>query len=360
MYYSSQEGLTRQLEKLNHGVAIILACEKNFSFQDIQPHLQASKIPVVGAFFPGVIANEELHYTGFILLHFSTDFEILIHDSTKIETIKFENSEIKQGTGFIIMDGLADGNQEFLNKLFYQYGNAFRFIGSGAGSLDLVQKPCIFDDQGIYENKAIIVLLKTKVSIGLKHGYSRIAGPLIATETNASKIVELNWENAYETYASIVNKHSDLPISKDDFFNVSKGFPFGVSRKGHEDIVRDPISVDSNGTMNCIDDVPENGALYVLKGEPSKLIQAAKDSCAEAISQTTYEPSHCILIDCVTRVLYLEDRFKDEINTATTEIHSAFKNLPVEGILSMGEISTFKDGRLELYNKTFLTALIHE
>ena len=71
-------------------------------------------------------------------------------------------------------------------------------------------------------------------------------------------------------------------------------------------------------------------------------------------------PKHCLLIDCVTRVLYLSDDFKKEVNIATDKMNAKFSDLEVEGILSMGEVSTFKDGRLELYNKTFLSTLIYD
>jgi len=259
------------------------------------------------------------------------------------------------------MDGLADGNQEFLNKTFYRFSQSFKFVGSGAGSLELVQKACIFDKDGIYKNKAIMVFIESNVGIGIKHGYDRIAGPIIATQTDDSRIAELNWENAFDVYASILKDEvSGLDISKDSFFDVSKGYPLGISYKGYEDIVRDPISCTQDGVINCIDDIPENAALYVLRGESQKLINAAKESCKEAMFVENHNPTHCLLIDCVTRVLFLEDDFNQEIKAASTQIKNKHKNLDVEGILSMGEIATFGNGRLELYNKTFLTSIFYD
>jgi hypothetical protein len=279
-------------------------------------------------------------------------------DSKKINQ-KFPQSNLSLGTGIILMDSLAKGNQDFLNSVFYEYGKDFKFIGGGAGSLDLVQKPCIFDKDGIYANKALILLLQEKVALGVKHGYTRMAGPFVATRTEGTKIIELNWENPYEVYSNVVNNDSPIPISKEDFFSVSKGYPLGLSCKGHEDIVRDPISVDSDGSIQCIDAVPENAALYVLKGEKIKLIEAASLSCLEALSQLADEPSYCLIIDCVSRVLFLGEDFDKEIKMASDTLAIRFKNMPIEGILSMGEISTFKNGRLEIYNKTFLTTMLY-
>lgn len=352
--------LKTEIEKLSEGVAVILAAEKGFLFDDIQPVLEQANVPAFGAFFPGIIAEEELHYSGYLLLQFKSEAEIYTFDTLDIDSVSFAKSEIETGTGLILIDGLANSNQDFLNSLFYELGQDVKFIGSGAGSLELVQKPCIFDKNGIYENKAILLLLRTNVAIGIKHGYTRLAGPFVATETKATKVSQLNWENAYTSYANVVNSDSVTPITQVDFFSIAKGYPLGISRNGHEDIVRDPISVDEDGTLNCIDDVPENAALYILKGEPDRLIQAAEMSCVEALEQVSGDPDHCFLIDCVSRVLYLGDDFTKEIQTATKKIHAFYPDLHVKGVLSLGEISTFKDGRLELYNKTFLTTMIYD
>ena len=309
MYCENDQILINNLQKIRTGAVIILACEKGFNYTKIQATIQQLPIPVVGAFFPGIIAQNELHYTGYLLIHFQEPCEVHLFDSSTDVNLTEVKVAVKSGTGFVLLDGLADGNQDFLNELYYTFSQSFNFVGSGAGSLDLKQKACIFDKEGIYENKAIVIFIESKVGLGIKHGYERIAGPIIATSTNASRIHELNWENALDVYAHILHKEADVLVDKSDFFSVSKGYPLGVSYQGHEDIVRDPISCSSEGGINCIDDIPENAALYVLKGEPEKLIQAAKESCSEAMSFGYDNPSHCLLIDCVTRVLFLEDDF---------------------------------------------------
>jgi hypothetical protein len=364
MYCKNLSNLSFELTRLSGGVAVILAAEKDFDYKALQATIKDCEIPVVGAFFPGLIAEGKSHYSGFIVQHFDSPFKVQLYDTknVKSEFAKgvIPNGSIFKGTGLILMDALSDGNQAFLNTIFYEFGKDFKFVGGGAGSLELVQKPCVFDKDGIYTDKAIILFLQEKVALGLQHGYYRMAGPFVATRTEGNKIMELNWENPYEVYSNIVNQDSPIPISKEDFFSVSKGYPLGLSSKGHEDIVRDPISVDPDGSIHCIDAVPENAALYVLKGEKTKLIEATSLSCLEALSQLTDEPSCCLIIDCVSRVLFLGDDFDKEIKMASDTLTTRFKNMQIEGVLSMGEISTFKNGRLEIYNKTFLTTMLYE
>lgn len=358
MYCQTLSSLSTELTRLSNGIAVVFATAKDFDYRELQVVLKETKIDVIGAFFPGVIAEGKLHHSGFVLQHFDSSFDLHLCDSKKVIQ-EFSRNNISAGTGIILMDALSQGNQTFLDTVFYELGKDFKFIGGGAGSLDLIHKPCIFDKDGIYADKAIILLLQEKVAIGVKHGYSRMAGPFVATRTKGNKILELNWENPYEVYSNVVNEDSPIPISKEYFLSISKGYPLGLGRKGHEDIVRDPIFVDSDGSIRCIDAVPENAALYVLKGDKTKLIKAASSSCIEALSQLTDEPSHCLIIDCVSRELFLGDDFGKEIKIASDALTKRFKNMQIEGVLSLGEISTFKNGRLEIYNKTFLTTLLY-
>jgi hypothetical protein len=358
MYCETLSSLSTELTQLSSGIAVVFAAEKDFDYVALQVVMKETKITVVGAFFPGVMAEGQVRHSGFVLKHFDSSFDLQLCDSKKVIQ-EFSRNNISAGTGIILMDALSQWNQAFLKTIFYKLGKDFKFIGGGAGSLDLIHKPCVFDKDGIYADKAIILLLQEKVVIGVKHGYTRMAGPFVATRTEGKKIVELNWENPYEVYSNIVNQDSSIPITKEDFLSVSKCYPLGLGHKGHEDIVRDPIFADSDGSIHCIDAVPENAALYVLKGEKTKLIEAASLSCLEALSQLTDEPSHCLIIDCVSRELFLGDDFGKEIKIASDTLTKRFKNMQIEGILSMGEVSTFKNGRLEIYNKTFLTTLLY-
>jgi len=52
--------------------------------------------------------------------------------------------------------------------------------------------------------------------------------------------------------------------------------------------------------------------------------------------------------------------FDEEVETVTGTIQNKYKDLNINGVLSLGEISTFSDGRLEMYNKTTLSALLYE
>lgn len=139
MYCENDQILINNLQKIRTGAVIILACEKGFNYTKIQATIQQLPIPVVGAFFPGIIAQNELHYTGYLLIHFQEPCEVHLFDSSTDVNLTEVKVAVKSGTGFVLLDGLADGNQDFLNELYYTFSQSFNFVGSGAGSLDLKQ-----------------------------------------------------------------------------------------------------------------------------------------------------------------------------------------------------------------------------
>jgi hypothetical protein len=179
MYCETLSSLSTELTQLSSGVAVVFAAEQDFDYGALQVVLKETKITVVGAFFPGLIAEGKSHYSGFIVQHFDSPFKVQLYDTKNVNTEFAQgvipNGSMSKGTGLILMDALSDDNQAFLNTIFYEFGKDFKFIGGGAGSLDLIHKPCIFDKDGIYADKAIILLLQEKVVIGVKHGYTRMA-----------------------------------------------------------------------------------------------------------------------------------------------------------------------------------------
>ena len=240
---------------------------------------------------------------------------------------------------------------DFLSRLFGKYWNKVSYIGAGCGSLSLQQTPCIFNNEGIFQDSALLLFSKSKSSLGVKHGWNKIAGPLVANKTDGNRIIELNWRPAFEVYREVVEQHTSDRFDSTDFFDISKGFPFGIFKEGKEDIVRDPIAVDEEGAIVCVGNISQNVSLNILQGEAPKLISSAEEAAAEAV--VGKEIDDLVVVDCISRVLYLEDEFVSELEAVRKQLTSGVE---LEGVLSIGEISSDKSGYLELYNKTIVVS----
>lgn len=356
MYCSTLTELSEHLQTIESGLVLIYAGEKGFDYFELKPHIQSDALKVYGGMYPAIFSETKLHYSGFIVQHFVQDSQVILDDYVNLPD-KAANSTIQSGSGVVMVDGLASNNQQLIDDLFYAVGSRYTFLGGGAGSLTLKQVRCIFDQNDIYSNKALLVLLNADFSLGVKHGYERVEGPFIASNVSMKKIETLNWESPLELYSNTIKKHCGDDIDPDDFFAGSMKYPLGISRKGQEDIVRDPISCDEDGSITCINELPENAALYLLHGSKDKLIAAAREAAEQTVLMSDDQPTNVLVVDCVSRVLYLDDDFEKEITGVNEVLHSKYPNISVEGILSLGEVSAQKNELLDIHNKTCLVGV---
>ncbi|NQZ78158.1 MAG: FIST C-terminal domain-containing protein [Ekhidna sp.] len=340
---------------LKTGVTNLLLIAENseIDIDVIIDYANEQGIKLAGGIFPMVI-NDSNHYDqGCIIKHIEGNEGAHILQGIGKGQLDFELPELKDEdkSCLVFLDGLMVNIPRFLERLYEQYWNKIDYIGAGCGSLSLKQTPCIFDNTGIYQDSALVLLTSKEMSLGVKHGWQKIAGPFVANKTDGNKILELNWRPAYDVYKEVVQSHTDVDIDNTDFFSVSKGFPFGIFKEGKEAIVRDPIAREEDGSLICVGNISQNVALNILQGDSKKLIESASEAARESISESSQD---MLLVDCISRVLYLEDAFGDELDAVKSVTKESGKAINVEGVLSIGEISSSKEGYLELYNKTIV------
>lgn len=260
-------------------------------------------------------------------------------------------------TALVLTDGLTSNIALFLSRLYDRLGSRVNTFGGGAGSLSLSQRPCLFTPEGIFQDAAIVAFLPLGSRLGVHHGWDRLSGPFVATRTERNVIRELNWETAFDVYRDVVGADARTTLSAGSFFTTAKGYPFGMSREGHEDVVRDPIAVDEDGGLVCVGEVTNNAVLYLLKGCPDALIGSARQAARDALGSDG-RPRLALVADCISRVLFLEDQFEDELIGISREFEACGLT-PPDGMLTIGEISSYGEGLLELYNKTTVVTTLH-
>jgi len=337
---------------------LFIAENSSVSIDELIAELNKNDIPFLGGVFPKVIFDNQLHDTGIVVNYIDNVISSFV--THKLEQKQYtiptqELSDHKTYCTFSIVDGLTGNISHYLSELYRTFGNYSVYLGGGAGSLTLKQQPCLFNNDGFYMNAAISIIYETKCSIGVKHGWKKIKGPIIATKTEKNVIQALNWRNAFEVYKEIIENDSKKEITSDNFFSISKGYPFGVIKENAECIVRDPIATNEKGELICVGEVLSNTVLDVLKGDEDNLIASAKEAANIAIKNAT-NPTSAIIVDCISRVLFLEDKFQEELDTVIDVLKYKKKELPISGALTLGEISSYNN-YLELFNKTIVVGL---
>ena len=346
-------------------VLILLAEEQMPDITALISSLNQRGINFIGGIFPRVISGEDIHSSGAVvrLLPLANKPLLVTELSTSTINLQHQLSDLKfskGSTAFILVDGLSTSIHSFLSLVFQQLGVSVKYFGGGAGNLSFQQQPCIFCPQGIYMDAAIIAFIDMDSELGIRHGWKRIAGPFVATRSEGGVIKELNWSNSYDVYKKTVEHESGLKFDEHSFFEIAKGYPFGIYSEGSEDIVRDPFQVTEKGEIICVGEVPENAVLNILKGEKSALIDAARQAIKDCFSSGFKNIESCLVMDCISRVLFLEEDFKEELVSLSREISFNNSSVVPEGALTIGEIASREQGILEFYNKTIVVGAFHE
>ena len=308
-------------------------------------------ITIGGGIFPMIINDVDHMEKGIILKKISADHKAhLVKDMATAIPDDLPDLSAEVNSSVVILDGLSSDIPKMLNMLYEKYWSNISYMGGGAGSLSLEQNPCVFTNEGFFENACLLIFSAKRTQQGVKHGWKKISGPFIANKTQGNKVIELNWKPAFKVYKDVVEHYTDKNFSSSDFFDISKGFPFGIYRDGQEDIVRDPISVDESGALVCVGEVGTNTSLNILKGDLGDLIDSAKEASLLAKRDNIGD---LLICDCISRVLYLGDDFSKELESVKKVVDASVEDL--EGMLSLGEISSV-NGYLEFYNKSIVVS----
>jgi len=341
---------------------MILSCDANgFVPRDIDPILKNVSIPIFGGVFPAIIHDGDLLEKGTIVIGMSDLLQTKFVPELSNKALDYElflDGEIavsRSGrTMLVFVDGFSKGIATFIESLFNVFGLQINYIGGGAGSLSMEPMPCLFTNSGMVGDGAVIAIFDLGSGVGVSHGYTPLKGPFQVTESDRNVIVTLDWKPAFDIYREVVESHTGSRFTENNFFEIAKDHPFGISRMESEHIVRDPIRVGPDGSLVCVGEVPQGSFVSILKGDEASLIDAAGK--ALALGRRAFPPhlreGLYVFMDCISRILCLGDNFKKELNEVSGSAH------PLVGACTIGEIANCGTEYLEFYNKTAVVAVL--
>ncbi|MBK1733783.1 histidine kinase [Halorhodospira abdelmalekii] len=363
------DGLAAALQTLasepESGALMVLACDANgWSAEALDPVLKTCTVPVFGGIFPQVAYHNQNYERGSLLIAFDAAPEVACVPGLSEEEADFDERVESatehwghaegETTLLVFVDGLSSRISALVEGLFVNFGLENNFIGGGAGSLSFQKKPCIFTNDGLFADVALLVRLPLRSSIGVTHGWQPVSDPLKVTGARGNVITTLDWEPAFTVYQRLVKAHSGVEVRAEDFFAVAKSYPFGMTKLGAEVVVRDPLMVENESDLVCVGEVPEGSFVRLLNGTPETLIEAAEKARQIALPESVGSSFGCCLfIDCISRVLFLGERIADELYAVGSEY-------PVCGAFTLGEIANSGDAFLEFYNKTSVFGVLYD
>ena len=344
----------RRLQREGKKTVLILACAaNNYSPEDLTPLLQSLDMTVLGAVFPSVILGAQLYESGTLLISYDNEIPTTVFsDICRCDeaSIAAKLNPQEQSSLIVLADALCGGMETFIDGLYHHLGTGLQVIGGGAGSIDFVQRPCLFSNQGFIKDAAIVAFLPKPLDTTTGHGWEILDGPYVVTESDGHNIISINYQPAFDLYSEAIQRLSGRGLTQEGFFEVAMNFPFGISELSGELIVRDPI-VSQGGNITCVGNVPQNATVYILQGDPDKLIKAALDTSQSLLQEKDHEDDTVILFDCVSRQIYLGDRVTEELVGIEEQLPS---DNHLVGAFTLGEIANRQGGPVQLMNKSLV------
>lgn len=358
-----ERALREQAARADVAGLLVLACHDNgFAPQAFNPLVGSIGKPLFGGLFPQILQGAERLTRGSIVLGLvrpprirvlaqlsdpSLDLALELEDALALESFE-------RPTLFVFVDGYAKRIAGLINALFENFGLDANYLGGGAGSLEAgTSTPCVFTQEGLLADAAVLAQLDWPAGIGVAHGWEPISEPIKVTQSDHNRLIELNYRPAFEVYREAISEHSATPLCAANFLELATAYPFGIRKMGGEVVVRDPIVLTEEGTLVCVGEIPQSSFVHILHGNTDGLIAAAglaKQLSSEALAAGAGAGELRIFIDCISRVLFLRDEFDRELAVVNDET-------PLIGALTLGEIANAGEDFLEFYNKTSVVGL---
>ena len=345
-------------------ILALTADANRYDLVELNQGLAQMPKPIMGGIFPQIVYELNALEQGFVLVGLKTDLEIKRFEGLSQPHYDFV-ADVEQAFSdqpvpkscICLVDGLATCISSWVDGVFEVLGSNVQFLGGGAGSLSFEQRPCLFCNEGVFKDVALMGCLDRVCHLGVGHGWQTLYAGLQVTKVVKNIIYEIDNQNAFNVYQRLLAPHFQGEINADNFFGVAQAFPFGIHRLNDEKIVRDPIAITSEGGLVCVGELSEGDFVDLLTAQPKQLINAAATTAALACDNQASTTQHPILFDCISRALYLQAQFSEELLAIKGELNTAD---PLVGALVLGEIANSGNGYLEFYNKTTVVACFND
>lgn len=332
------------------GLLILATPSETLTPESVDEMLHGLSKPVFGGIFPEILFEDEVHDEGVLVVGLAVEPAVTTITAADADELA-EIDPAAYSTAFVFVDAYADDGEAFIDQLFNSFGVGYTYLGGGAGSLSGAQ-PSLFTNDGLIDDAAVVALIEPESSIGVEHGWTEIGGPFEITDADGRVVNTLDGRPAYELYAEVIERETDWRVDREQFFEVAKSHPFGISRLGAERIVRDPFEVTDDDGLVCFGELPEGEFVHILQGDPETLVSAA-GRAYETATDAAPSATALVVFDCISRAQYLGSEFDRELAAISTDGGAI-------GALTIGEVANDGEGHLDYYNKTAVVGAVSE
>jgi hypothetical protein len=254
------------------------------------------------------------------------------------EAVKRQAPEGKLDAFVMLPDVLTGNGAEIVRGVLEALGEHFPVVGGAAGDDFEFKKTYQYLGDRVYSG-AVVGLGMTgafRFGIGVKHGWIPVGAPRRVTRSLGSVLHELDGLPAIKIYEDYFGAEHASELRTETLAKLAITYPLGMRVSGSDELlIRDPITVDENGSITCAAEIPQGAEIRLMVGSREEAIKVARAAAASAVSELEgRKPKAAILFNCIARNKLFGERSGEEI----LAIQEAVGNdTPLIGFYTYGE-----------------------
>ncbi len=252
--------------------------------------------------------------------------------------------EVKKQAGenlktFVMLPDVLKGNgAEIVRGVLESLGEHFPVVGGASGDDFQFKKSFQYLNDTVYSDRVVGLGMTGdfKIGIGVKHGWIPVGIPMKVTKSEGNILHEVNGKpaiNVYEDYFGVAE--ADV-LKTETLGKLAITYPLGIKVEGNEELlIRDPLTVDANGSITCAAEIPVGSDIRLMIGSVEEAVKVAKLAASNALEQLEGDtPKAIIVFNCIARNKLFGQRSGEEIQ-AIQEVLG--REVPLIGFYTYGE-----------------------
>ncbi len=254
------------------------------------------------------------------------------------ESVKKQASNGKLDAFMMLPDVLVGNGAEIVRGVLDTLGSHFPVVGGAAGDDFEFKKTFQYLNDRIYSGAVVGFGLsgKFKMGIGVKHGWIPVGLPKTVTKSTGSVLHELDGKPAIKIYEDYFGSERAKELKTETLAKLAITYPLGMKVAGSDELlIRDPITVDANGSITCAAEIPEGSEIRLMIGSREEAIKVAKEAAVSAVAQLNGSaPKAVIIFNCIARNKLFGEHGGEEISAIQEAVG---RETPLIGFYTYGE-----------------------
>ncbi|MES2623416.1 MAG: FIST N-terminal domain-containing protein [Patescibacteria group bacterium] len=240
---------------------------------------------------------------------------------------------------FLMFPDVLNGNgADTVRGVLESLGDHFPVVGGASGDDFQFKKTYQYLNDTVHTDSVVGLGLSGdfKIGIGVKHGWIPVGAPMKVTKSEGGVLHEVDGKPAIKIYEDYFGAEEAAALKTETLAKLAITYPIGLRVEGSDELlIRDPLSVDANGSITCAAELPEGSDIRLMIGSVEEAIKVAKLAAQNALEQLDGKlPQAIIIFNCIGRNKLFGQRSGEEIS-AIQEVLG--REVPLIGFYTYGE-----------------------